>query len=225
DGLFKDMRIYAGVINGFNGNGATGTFNDPHQAQGIPLMGVDQTSFYVGTTIVTPIYGLKLGASFDYAAIGSQPTASQGFTVGAVNPQARAASSYRSALALYASYELSEKFSIHARGEYFTQSDNLLVGITAQPPGSTIGPQLFNAPPGHAAGLPSKAFAATGTLQYDLWKNVISRLEFRWDHAADGRYAYGGTTENQPPQGGTPAVFSSNRRNAYLVAANFIYKF
>jgi hypothetical protein len=28
-------------------------------------------------------------------------------------------------------------------------------------------------------------------VQYDLWKNVLSRLEVRWDHAANGQRAHG----------------------------------
>ena len=38
--------------------------------------------------------------------------------------------------------------------------------------------------------------ALTGTVQYDLWKNVLSRLEVRWDHAANGQRAYGGELGN-----------------------------
>jgi Putative beta-barrel porin-2, OmpL-like. bbp2 len=56
-------------------------------------------------------------------------------------------------------------------------------------------------------------YAVTATAQYDLWKNVISRVEFRWDHVEHG-LAFGGTTT------GTPT-----RENAYLLAANVIYKF
>jgi len=37
-----------------------------------------------------------------------------------------------------------------------------------------------------------KIFALTATVQYDLWKNVISRLEFRWDHDASDEYEYDG---------------------------------
>ena len=47
----------------------------------------------------------------------------------------------------------------------------------------------------------------------DLWKNVISRLEFRWDHEEHG-LAFGGTTPGVP-----------NRANAYMLGANVIYKF
>ena len=32
----------------------------------------------------------------------------------------------------------------------------------------------------------SRMGAVTATVQYDLWKNVLSRVEFRWDHALDG---------------------------------------
>jgi len=60
-------------------------------------------------------------------------------------------------------------------------------------------------------------FALTGTIQYDLWKNVLSRLEVRWDHAADGLPAYGGDLGSATPAPG--------KKNALLVAANIIYKF
>jgi len=63
--------------------------------------------------------------------------------------------------------------------------------------------------------MPSKALALTETLQYDLWKNVVSRLEFRWDHSLSGADAYGGTGPGAPP----------SAENALLVAANLIYKF
>jgi hypothetical protein len=61
---------------------------------------------------------------------------------------------------------------------------------------------------------PNKVLALTGTVQYDLWRNVIARGEFRWDHAADGSRPYGGSEFGEP-----------NRRNAYLLAANLIYRF
>ena len=47
-----------------------------------------------------------------------------------------------------------------------------------------------------ANGLPqeAKVLALTGTVQYDLWANVISRLEVRWDTSADGSPHFGGDT-------------------------------
>ena len=62
--------------------------------------------------------------------------------------------------------------------------------------------------------MPTEVFALTETVQYDLWKNVISRLEFRWDHSCMDQDIFGGTAATGP-----------NRDNAWLLAANIIYKF
>jgi len=61
-------------------------------------------------------------------------------------------------------------------------------------------------------------FALTGTLQYDLWANVISRLEVRWDHSANGTDAFGGT-------GAAGSLSAPDKKNEVMVAANVIYKF
>jgi hypothetical protein len=63
-------------------------------------------------------------------------------------------------------------------------------------------------------------FAWTGTLQYDLWKNVLSRLELRWDHACDGSPAFGG---NFSPITGAPG--RPTKINNVMAVANFVYKF
>jgi len=62
----------------------------------------------------------------------------------------------------------------------------------------------------------AKIWAMTATAQYDLWKNVISRVEFRWDHADNGKL-FGGTSNSSA---GGPS-----RRNAFMLAAQVIYKF
>ena len=63
----------------------------------------------------------------------------------------------------------------------------------------------------------AKIWAATATAQYDLWKNVLSRVEFRWDHG-DTNGAYFGSNSNSSTGG-------PSRRNAYMLAAQVIYKF
>src|SRR5262249_36528816 len=152
----------------------------------------DQTSLYIGGTLATPVKGLKLGATYDYAAVANQP--------GAVPAQP---ATYQNATAAYASFAVPDsKISLHGRLEYFTQSSTPGVNAVAK------------------AGFPTRVIAYTGTIQYDLWKNVLSRLEFRWDHQADGLgRAYGapGAAANNP--------FGGSRRNAYLIAANVVYKF
>jgi len=60
-------------------------------------------------------------------------------------------------LGLYASYQATSKLSVHARGEFGWWKDT---------------PDF-------------ESLSLTGTLQYDLWQNVISRLELRWDQFCD----------------------------------------
>jgi hypothetical protein len=97
----------------------------------------------------------------------------------------------------YLSFQATEKLSLHARAEY-----------------ADTWPGLYN---GALWGTKQiDVLALTGSLQYDLWKNVLTRLEFRWDHVASGGDAFGGETAG-------PA--SANRKNAFLLAANVAYKF
>lgn len=97
----------------------------------------------------------------------------------------------------YVSFEATEKLSIHGRVEYADAYTGLGDGL--------LGP---------GDGVKFDVLAFTGTVEYDLWRNVLSRLEFRWDHAADGNEAFGGTTPGLP-----------RKKNEYLLAANLIYKF
>jgi len=83
---------------------------------------------------------------------------------------------------VYASFQATEKLSFHARAEYLEAE-----GIITHEPG--------------------KLYELTGTVQYDLWKNVISRLELRYDEVqADKGFTF------LPDSGAS-------------LYANFIYKF
>ena len=62
---------------------------------------------------------------------------------------------------------------------------------------------------------PDRSLGLTATAQYDLWKNVISRLELRWDHSLSGQKTWGGTDTSTEP----------SRLNEWMLAANVIYKF
>lgn len=96
-------------------------------------------------------------------------------------------SAYANATALYVLYQATEKLALNVRGEY-ASSDT---GVFAA----------------------RKVVAATVTAQDHLWKNVMSRIEFRWDHAADSSDPYGGTSN---PGG---------KDNSYILLANVAYKF
>jgi hypothetical protein len=110
---------------------------------------------------------------------------------------------YAGAYALYLSFQATEKLSFHARAEY---ADTDIPGVFTP---------LSDDPNG------GKVFALTGTVQYDLWKNVLSRLEVRWDHAADGSDPYGGSDPFDPDLG----TGGGGKKNNFIVAANLIYKF
>jgi hypothetical protein len=176
-GFLTGSTLYAGIVSGYNNN-----------IWGSGL-GANQTSYYVGATVATPVTGLRLGAAFDYLNYQDLGASAGGWNF--------SSDPYTWATAGYVSYQATEKLSFHARAEYTEQkwgfqADNLAFG-------------------------PEKAriFAATFTTQYDLWKNVISRVEFRWDRSVNGEEQFQGNSPDSGPI----------RLNAFLVAANVIYKF
>jgi len=179
-GFVGGSTLYAGIINGLN----TGV-----QAAG--GSGARDTHYYVGGAITTPLKGLKLGASYDYAAVDEHA----GF------PDADAW-----AAAVYASFQPEgSKFGVHLRGEYASHTSPGVVTTT---------------PSGQNLVFPAKVFAITGTVQYDLWKNVLSRLEARWDHDATGGKSFGGTFDGATGLAGAPT-----KANSFMLVANLIYKF
>jgi hypothetical protein len=100
-------------------------------------------------------------------------------------------------LAGYLSYQATEKLSFHGRAEFFDDYQGQVLYTQVAP---NVG---------------AKVMALTGTIQYDLWKNVISRLELRWDHSLGYDQLYGGSAAGSAPE----------LRNAWMLAANVIYKF
>jgi hypothetical protein len=184
-GSLKGSALYAGLDYG-PGNGAENI-----NGSGVAGHVVDKTHLYVGAVVTTPITGLKFGAAWD--TINNSDVAGVGALEG-----------YASALAAYVSYHPADsKLTINGRAEYAHGSAFTLVA----PENAAY--VLKNGMPQEA-----KVMALTGTVQYDLWANVISRLEVRWDTSADGSPHFGGTVA------GTPM-----KNNELLVAANVIYKF
>jgi Putative beta-barrel porin-2, OmpL-like. bbp2 len=98
------------------------------------------------------------------------------------------------ALGVYGSYQFNSNTSFNLRGEYGSDDSGVLG---------------YN-----AAHIPRNEFEElTGTLQYQLWANVLSRLEVRWDHTAHGDF-YGASSTGAPM-----------KSNDFLVALNLIYQF
>jgi hypothetical protein len=142
------------------------------------------TFYYVGATLATPVTGLRVGGSFDYVDVHN--TSGETYAFGG-----------------YASFQATEKLSLHLRGEYLRDrgEQKFFTTDVTDPTASTN---------------PDRVMAWTATAQYDLWKNVISRLEFRWDHSLSGQKVWGTPTAN---------VDGGSLRNEWLLAANLIYKF
>ncbi|HVR35520.1 MAG TPA: outer membrane beta-barrel protein, partial [Methylomirabilota bacterium] len=105
---------------------------------------------------------------------------------------------HATAVGLYASFAATEKLTLHTRGEW----------AKIRSGGAQFG--------GGASGVPHEVVALTATAQYDLWANVISRLEVRWDTSISGPRVFGdGATVANP----------SSEKNSVLIAANVIYQF
>lgn len=176
-GFLAGSTLYAGIVSGYNNSVYGSGFGD------------NQTSYYVGATVATPVTGLRLGGAFDYLAVRDTTQNTGANTISIDN-------SYAWAIAGYASFQVTEKLSVHGRAEYTEQKYGMTVDGTLPTESKP------------------KIFALTGTVQYDLWKNVISRLELRWDHSASGANEFGGTVAGEP-----------DLKNAWMLAANVIYKF
>jgi hypothetical protein len=139
----------------------------------------DRTSIYVGATIPTPITGLAFGAAWDHLNLADKAGVSTHDT---------------DVYGLYVAYKATEKLAINFRGEYVHWGD--LPGVS-----SDGGVDPFS--PG------DEVLGLTATLDYSLWKNVVSRLEYRWDHdLKDDKHFGNGTKDND-----------------HLLALNVIYKF
>lgn len=91
---------------------------------------------------------------------------------------------YANAFAAYISYQVTEKLKLNGRAEYANSSFGYFTGSARD-----------------------KVIGGTITADYALWANVVTRLEFRWDHAANGNPIFG------------------DQKNDLSVAANLIYKF
>jgi len=122
--------------------------------------GDDQRNIYVGGTLNTPVAGLKVGIAYDNVSDLFGVTGLDAWTI-----------------AGYASFQATEKLSLHGRIEY--------------------GELDFG-------GLDGDVTSLTATVQYDLWANVVSRLEVRLDDVD------------------TNIGLSEDTAGVY---ANFIYKF
>jgi hypothetical protein len=228
-GTFKAtdwLSFQAGVANSFNGgvsgsasNGnVPGTTGNPYETQ----------KAYMGTIALTApdSWGWMKGATLNAGVIvsdnGSASSTGNGrtwFYVGGTMPTPVKALKVGAALdfvdfhnggvagnpsddsifvaGVYASYQFNDKLSLNVRAEnYGAASAGSSTGVPAQ---------------GH------NAQEFTATLQYSLWANVLSRIEFRWDHAPGTPWDNGTSVPT--------ATSTGIHKNEYLLALDLCYQF
>jgi hypothetical protein len=126
------------------------------------LLNIDkggQDNYYAGVTIPTPLSALKFGAAFDLVSDNNAGPGNSQNDSGWI-------------VGLYGSYQATAKLSFNVRGEYFD--------LEGRPLGTPIGSQ------GAYPGTDGKGEELTATIAYNLWANVITRAEVRWDHIDQG---------------------------------------
>ncbi len=143
------------------------------------------TSLNVSLTTPTPLSNLKVGFSYDYTDGPNLPFA----------PAEDTRSKYVNVVTGYLFCQATEKMKLAGRAEYTSASN----GFWYTPTASSHNAELLG---------------LTGTVDYSLWKNVITRGEVRWDHSLTSDKPYGGTVD--APGG---------EKNVVTLALNVIYNF
>ena len=96
----------------------------------------------------------------------------------------------------YGTFAFNDKLSLNLRAEHMSGTSAIAAGAYG---GSPLGSNA--------------ADEITATLQYNIWANVISRVEVRWDHVEHGN-GFASTSG-----------ISATESEAYLLAAQLIYTF
>jgi len=172
---------------------------------GTGKQGGNQGNVYAGATLNSPWKNVTFGAAFDYVQnVGGGDTT---MSTGSPNYNYSGYHQDDYIFGLYNTIKATEKLSFNSRVEYWD------IEVKGQ--------NEFASDTG---------ISLTETVQYDLWANVISRLEFRYDHVMTGTgsefigyYTPGGYVGggfNNSTESSVPS-----NRTSYGVYANFIYKF
>jgi len=154
--------------------------------------GGNQQNYYVGATLNSPWKDVTFGTCFDYVQNLNGTT----FYNGA--PSGTHLNDY--IFGLYNTIKATDKLSFNSRFEYWEVD-----GFSGS---------------GYKGG--DGGIALTETVEYDLWANVVSRLEIRYDKATSGIGNNGGesTDVSVLPNGTTTSNSSS-----VGIYANVVYKF
>jgi len=201
-GWAAGSQAYVGAVYGFNSAHTAGLGNVGGGNNGGQFAAGNQFNGYAGVTLNTPCKALTVGAAFDYVQnLGGGNNSNYHNTT--------YASSYSQhadviVLGLYATYKVTDKLSLNARGEWIQANINYY-GHNVPVEGTA---SSYNDSDN------ANAYELTGTVEYDLWANVMSRVEIRWDHLAQGLQSFN-----------NGAADPNFHRSALGLYANVIYKF
>ena len=200
------LSINAGVANTYDANlnaGARGNKSQQTWLASASLTAPDSLGFLKGAVLTAGVVDGFTSAAVPpvlpdqtLVYVGATiPTGIDKLTLGAAwdHLNVDKSSADKDALALYLSLKTCEKSTLNLRVEYDVQ--------------------------GRAEAGATEFLGTTLTLDYKLWANVVSRLEYRWDHDLNG--ARGAATTLTGPLG----VAKNSRNNAQSIVAQVAYKF
>jgi len=200
--ICNEVTVQAGVVNRgetfFNQGQSQRNLSSKDYVATVALTAPDSWGFIKGSSLIFgAVQGFDNAAVDNYNVSATLNTPVTGLKVGLAydNVASRAASLDGSIYGVYASYQATDKLSFNLRGEYVDASD---LGLFTD----------------NNTGNGSKGEELTATVEYDLWANVVTRAEFRWDHAEHGNGF-----------GLAPAGSNNFADDYFTIALNVIYKF
>jgi len=173
-------------------NGAGNSTSTASGGQG--TQGGCQNNFYAGATLNSPWKDVTFGAAFDYVQnLNGQYYVANGVNHFHIDEYI---------FGLYNTIKATDKLSFNSRAEYWE------VDGMSEKTGNYAGGD--------------GGISLTETVEYDLWANVVSRLEVRYDKATSGIGNNGGENSDVSilPNG---ALVSNS--SSFGVYANLVYKF
>jgi len=214
------LSMQAGILD--NAYKGAGTYNGTTVGTGPQNNGLYRPSFTWGPTLTAPdSFGWAKGATLSVATVISggntsgissangsgattyyagitlpTPVAALKFGASFDYLNARDVSANEWAAAIYGTYQFNDKLSLNLRAEYFDSKGINTSGAYLSAPGVFDG----------------QAQELTATVQYALWANVLTRLEFRWDHADHTDIGY-------------VSNVGTYQQDAFLLAAQAVYTF
>ncbi|HEX7652513.1 MAG TPA: outer membrane beta-barrel protein [Verrucomicrobiae bacterium] len=170
----------------------------------VSLTAPDSWGFLKGSSLnLQTIQGFDNNAVDNYSINGTLSTPLAGLKVGFAwdRLQSLAYGADGDVWGLYSTFQATDKLSFALRGEIIDSKDLYLLAPTEFAPYNSFG-------------IPGKGEEITATVAYNLWANVLTRAEIRWDHAENGpAFATNG--------GGEGAGVD----NQFTFVLNVVYKF